>query len=72
MALGLTTASAAEALLGAATVQTPAVPAPLPDFSRYSLKFWDWTAPIASSEWSEPKLGGYDWRADHAVIVNGS
>lgn len=61
----------AGALLGAATVQAPPVLAPLPDFSRYSLKLWDWTAPMAPSEWSEPKLGGYDWRADHAVIANG-
>lgn len=71
MALGFTTASLAGALLGAATIQAPPVPEPLPDFSGYSLKLWDWTAPMAPSEWSEPKLGGYDWRSDHAVITDG-
>ena len=71
MALGFTTASVAGALLGAATIQAPPVSDPLPDFSGYSLKLWDWTAPMAPSEWSEPKLGGYDWRVDHAIIADG-
>ena len=46
MVFSLTT-SMAEALLDAAVVQAPPVPAPLPDFSAYSLKLRDWTAPMA-------------------------
>lgn len=60
------------AICGAVTAQAPTPPPPLPDFSGVTLRLWDWTAPLAPSQWGEPKLGGYDWRADHAVIRGGA
>ena len=63
---------AAAAVLAATTAQAPVALAPLPDFSGVSLQPWDWSAPMAPSQWSEPKLGGYDWRFDHAVIRDGA
>lgn len=63
------------ATLGVATAQSPA-PAPplaaLPDFSDIQLRANNWNAPMSPSQWSEAKLGGYDWRADHAVIASGA
>ena len=71
MGSGLLIAAMAGAILAGATAQAPPPLAPLPDFSNVSLRLWDWDAPMAPSQWSEPKLGGYDWRADHAVIRDG-
>lgn len=63
------------ATLGAAaglmTAQAQPPPPPLPDFSGVTLRLWDWSAPMAPSQWSEPKLGGYDWRVDHATVRGG-
>lgn len=63
------------AVLGAAagmmTAKAQPPPAPLPNFAGVALRLWDWSAPFAPSQWSEPKLGGYDWRADHALIRDG-
>lgn len=59
------------ALGGAATARTPSSSDSLPDFSAITLRLWDWSAPMAPSQWSESKLGGYDWRADHAVVRDG-
>lgn len=71
MGSGLVAAAMAGALLAGVTAQAPAPPPPLPDFSEIVLRPWDWGAPMAPSQWSEPKLGGYDWRTDHAVIRHG-
>lgn len=58
------------ASLGAATTQSP-VQDPLPDFSGVRLQAYNWRAPMSPSAWGEPKLGGYDWRADHASVSSG-
>lgn len=71
MGSGTAVAALAGAILAAETAQAPAPPPPLPDFSNIKLTLWDWEAPMAPSQWSEPKLGGYDWRADHAVVRDG-
>ena len=71
MGSGLLIAAMAGAMLAGATAQAPTPLPPLPDFSHVALRLWDWDAPMAPSQWSEPKLGGYDWRADHAVIRDG-
>lgn len=59
------------ATAGMMTAKAQPPPARLPDFSAVTLRLWDWSAPLAPSQWSEPKLGGYDWRADHASIREG-
>ena len=71
MGSGMAVSALAGAILAAATAQVPAPLPPLPDFSNIKLTLWDWEAPMAPSQWSEPKLGGYDWQADHAMIRNG-
>lgn len=68
--LGFVVLPVSAAVLAAATVQPPVPPEPLPDFRNVSLRLWDWKAPMTPSQWSEQKLGGYNWRADHAVIRN--
>lgn len=71
MASALIAASVLAGALAASTAQAPPALDPLPDFSEHRLRLWDWNAAFAPSEWSEPKLGGYAWRADHAVIREG-
>ena len=43
----------------------------LPNFYGQRLVLWDWSRPWAPSEWGEPILGAYQWRAANAVIDAG-
>jgi hypothetical protein len=44
----------------------------LPDWSAVKLQLWKYTNPFVPSQWSEPKLGGYDWKAANVKIVDGA
>ncbi|RJT42635.1 glycosyl hydrolase family protein [Mesorhizobium waimense] len=44
----------------------------LPDWSGVKLQLWKYGNPFVPSQWSEPKLGGYDWKAENAKIVDGA
>lgn len=44
----------------------------LPDWTGVQLKLWNYSAPFFPSEWSETKLGGYNWKGANAEILNGS
>ncbi|TPK99782.1 glycosyl hydrolase family protein [Mesorhizobium sp. B2-4-12] len=44
----------------------------LPDWSSVRLQLWKYSNPFVPSQWSEPKLGGYDWKAANVKIVDGS
>lgn len=44
---------------------------PLPDWSKVKLQLWKYDNPFFPSQWSEPKLGGYDWKASNVKIVDG-
>ncbi|QKC87205.1 glycosyl hydrolase family protein [Mesorhizobium sp. NZP2234] len=44
----------------------------LPDWSGVKLQLWKYSNPFAPSQWSEPKLGGYDWKAANVKIVDGA
>ena len=43
----------------------------LPDWSKVKLQLWQYNNPFVPSQWGEPKLGGYDWKAANAKIVDG-
>ncbi len=45
---------------------------PLPDWSKVKLQLWKYNNPFFPSQWSEPKLGGYDWKAANVKIVDGA
>lgn len=42
----------------------------LPNFAGVQLVLWNYTNPFFPSQWGEVKLGGYDWKAANATIVN--
>ncbi|QKD00260.1 glycosyl hydrolase family protein [Mesorhizobium loti R88b] len=44
----------------------------LPDWSAVKLQVWKYNNPFVPSQWSEAKLGGYDWKADNIKIVDGA
>ncbi|PAP96609.1 family 16 glycosylhydrolase [Mesorhizobium wenxiniae] len=44
----------------------------LPDWSAVKLQLWKYNNPFVPSQWGEPKLGGYDWKAANAKIVDGA
>ena len=44
----------------------------LPDWSGVKLQLWKYGNPFVPSQWSEPKLGGYDWKAANVKIVDGA
>ncbi|WP_214472405.1 family 16 glycosylhydrolase [Mesorhizobium sp. dw_380] len=44
----------------------------LPDWSEVKLQLWKYSNPFVPSQWSEPKLGGYDWKAANVKIVDGA
>ena len=44
---------------------------PLPDWSKVKLQLWKYNNPFVPSQWSEPKLGGYDWKAANVKIEIG-
>ncbi|UVK39156.1 family 16 glycosylhydrolase [Mesorhizobium sp. AR10] len=44
----------------------------LPDWSAVKLQLWKYNNPFVPSQWSEPKLGGYDWKAANVKIVDGA
>lgn len=44
----------------------------LPNWEGIELKAFNYKGPFFPSEWGEPKLGGYDWKAENAKIDNGT
>jgi hypothetical protein len=44
----------------------------LPNWTGVKLELWNYQNPFFPSQWGEAKLNGYDWRANHATISNGS
>jgi len=42
----------------------------LPNWSGVKLELWKYSNPFFPSEWGEAKLGGYDWKAANAKILN--
>jgi hypothetical protein len=74
----LAASAAMQLLVGRAVAQSvvaggadPAVDK-LPDWSAVKLQLWKYGNPFVPSQWSEPKLGGYDWKAANARIVDGA